>query len=102
MQTTHLKGKQLASFDAALTDCLRLQPGTERSVGRTGLRIGIRNECGELYRVIGTLNAVEFLMAVDRLETLGFVSEPDRPARQMHCHTVMRPARLPEDDGGPP
>jgi predicted lysophospholipase L1 biosynthesis ABC-type transport system permease subunit len=94
MQTTHLKGKQLAWFDAALSERLMLKPANERSVGRTTLRIGIRNECGELYRVIGTSKPAEFMMTVDRLEALGFVREPDSTMDSAQFHAVMRPSQL--------
>jgi hypothetical protein len=91
MQTVHLKGKQLASFDADLALRFELQLGTERSVDKEKLRIGIRNECGELYRLIGTSNVSEFLMTIDRLQALGFVDEGQRAGKTSRCHAILRP-----------
>jgi hypothetical protein len=91
MQTVHLKGKQLASFDADLAAHFGLQPGTERSIDKEKLRIGIRNECGELYRLIGTSNMSEFLMTVDRLQALGFVDENGDAGKTSRCQAILRP-----------
>jgi len=91
MQTIHLKGRQLALFDAELSEHFGLTPGTEDSIAKDKLRIGIRNECGELYRLIGTSNTSEFLMIVERLQELGFADEiagERKPVR--HCHAILR------------
>jgi hypothetical protein len=91
MQTVHLKGKQLASFDAELSTQFGLRPSSERSVEKQKLRIGIRNECGELYRVIGTSDISEFLMTIDRLQALGFIDESDCQSKSARCHAILRP-----------
>lgn len=92
MQTVHLKGKQLAAFDTELSVLFDLQRGTERSIGRQKLCIGIRNESGELYRLIGTSNMSEFFMTLDRLQALGFVDESGPEGKPTRCHAVLRPA----------
>ena len=75
MKTTLLDGMQPAKIDKQIMANLLLNLGTPDEVRQEKMLIGIRNEDGEIYRLIGASKANSFMNAVEELDDLGLVDE---------------------------
>jgi hypothetical protein len=75
LKTTLLEGKLPAKFDQNIIGNLLLNPDTEEQVLLEKLIIGIRNEAGEIYRLIGATRPNSFTNAIEELVDLGLVDE---------------------------
>jgi MarR family 2-MHQ and catechol resistance regulon transcriptional repressor len=75
LKTTLLEGKLPAKFDQNIIGNLLLNPDTEEQVLQEKLIIGIRNEAGEIYRLIGATRPNSFTNAIEELVDLGLVDE---------------------------
>ena len=75
MKTTLLDGKQPAKFDKNIIGNLLLSQGTPDEVRQEKMLIGVRNEDGEIYRLIGATKANSFMNAVEELIDLGLENE---------------------------
>lgn len=81
MVTTLFAGTIAADFDSEITVKFSLCPGTIRDVRDERMQIGIRNEKGEIYRVIGITGLGEFLEMVGHLNAIGLVDELNSATR---------------------
>lgn len=77
MKTTLLEGKKPAKFDKHIIGNLLLNIDTPVEVRKEKLIIGVRNEDGEIYRLIGATKPNSFMNAVEELVDLGLVDELD-------------------------
>jgi hypothetical protein len=75
VNTTLIEGKQLAEFDSAVLNAINLMPPTARTVSAERLLVGIRNEHGDVYRVIKVSGLNNFLDLIGKLRELGFMDE---------------------------
>jgi hypothetical protein len=75
LKTTLLDGIKPAKFDKQITGNLLLESTSAELVRMEKLLIGIRNEDGEIYRLIGATKHNSFTNAVEELEDLELVDE---------------------------
>ena len=75
MKTALLEGKKPAHFDKHIIGNLLLNVATPDEVRREDMLIGVRNEDGEIYRLIGATKLNSFMNAVEELFDLGLVDE---------------------------
>ena len=75
MKTTLLEGKQPAHFDKHIIGNILLDVATEEEVRQHKMLIGVRNEEGDIYRLIGAAKLNNFMNAVEELIDLGLVDE---------------------------
>ncbi|KQZ40996.1 hypothetical protein [Duganella sp. Root1480D1] len=75
LKTTLLDGIKPAKFDKQITGNLLLESTSADLVRKEKLLIGIRNEDGEIYRLIGATKHNSFTNAVEELEDLELVDE---------------------------
>jgi len=75
LKTTLLDGIKPAAFDKQITTNLLLENTTADVVRMEKLLIGVRNEDGDIYRLIGATKHNSFTNAVEELEDLELVDE---------------------------
>jgi hypothetical protein len=75
LKTTLLEDIKPAKFDKQITTNLLLENATLDAVRKEKLLIGIRNEDGAIYRLIGATKHNSFTNAVEELEDLELVDE---------------------------
>ena len=75
MKTTLLDGKKPAHFDKHIIGNLLLNVATPDEVRQEKMLIGVRNEDGDIYRLIGATKVNSFMNAVEELFDLGLVDE---------------------------
>lgn len=75
VKTTLIDGKQAATFDTTLFIAIDLIPAEPHIVWTESLLIGIRNEFGEIYRVIGVTGMSSFVDLAAKLHALGYRDE---------------------------
>lgn len=82
MKTSLLDGKKPAKFDKHIIGNLLLDVAPADEVRAEALIVGVRNEDGEIYRLIGAsthrsfMNAVEELFDLDLVDELEDVDDP--------------------------
>jgi hypothetical protein len=75
LKTTLLEGKKPAKFDKHIIGNLLLDVAPVDEVRKEKMLIGVRNEAGEIYRLIGATKVNSFMNAVEELFDLGLVDE---------------------------
>ncbi|HEX8405692.1 MAG TPA: hypothetical protein VF670_13815 [Duganella sp.] len=75
MKTTLLEGKKPAHFDKHIIGNLLLDVATPDEVRQEKLLVGVRNEDGEIYRLIGATKHNSFMNAIEELFDLGLTDE---------------------------
>jgi hypothetical protein len=75
LKTTLLDGKKPAKFDKHIIGNLLLNQATPDEVRQEKLLIGVRNEAGDIYRLIGATKPNSFMNAVEELGELGLIDE---------------------------
>ena len=75
LKTTLLDGIKPAKFDKQITGNLLLESTSAELVRMEKLLIGIRNEDGEIYRLIGATKHNSFMNAVEELDDMGLEDE---------------------------
>jgi hypothetical protein len=75
VNTTLIEGKQPAEFDAIVLNTINLIPPTPQTVSAERLLVGIRNEHGDVYRIIRVSGLNNFLELIGKLRDLGFIDE---------------------------
>ena len=75
MKTALLEGKKPAHFDKHIIGNLLLDVAPADEVRQEKMLIGVRNEAGEIYRLIGATKLNSFMNAVEELFDLGLVDE---------------------------
>ncbi|WEF35972.1 hypothetical protein [Pseudoduganella chitinolytica] len=91
MKTTLIDGVTPAKFDKQITGNLLLETTTTDEVRKEKLLIGVRNEDGEIYRLIGATKHNSFTNAVEELEDLELIDElSDVEGTQEGCDAIFR------------
>ena len=75
LKTTLIDGVTPAKFDKDIAGNLLLETTTSDEVRKEKLLIGVRNEDGDIYRLIGATKHNSFTNAVEELEDLELVDE---------------------------
>lgn len=75
MKTALLEGKKPAHFDKHIIGNLLLDVASPDEVREEQMLIGVRNEAGDIYRLIGATKLNSFMNAVEELFDLGLVDE---------------------------
>jgi hypothetical protein len=75
VKTALIEGKQPAEFDATLLNTADLISDTPERVWSESLLIGIRNEYGDTYRVIGVTGLANLVHLLEKLHGLGCMRE---------------------------
>jgi hypothetical protein len=90
LKTTLLEGKKPAHFDKHIIGNLLLDVAPEAEVRQETLLIGVRNEAGEIYRLIGATKHNSFMNAVEELFDLGLVDElEDTEETRENCDAIF-------------
>ncbi|MES2349891.1 MAG: hypothetical protein V4641_20195 [Pseudomonadota bacterium] len=90
MKTTLLEGKKPAKFDKHIIGNLLLNQSTPDEVRQEKLIIGVRNEDGEIYRLIGATKHNSFMNAIEELFDLGLTDElQDTDSTQDGCDAIF-------------
>ena len=90
MKTTLLEGKKPAKFDKHIIGNLLLNVATPDEVRQEKMQIGVRNEAGEIYRLIGATKVNSFMNAVEELFDLGLVDElQDTEGTKEGCDAIF-------------
>ncbi|AKU23575.1 MULTISPECIES: hypothetical protein [unclassified Massilia] len=93
LKTTLLAGIAPAKFDKHIVSNLLLENGTEDAVRQEKLLIGVRNEDGAIYRLIGATKHNSFMNAVEELFDLGLSDElEDVEGTQEGCDAIFSEA----------
>lgn len=93
MKTTLLEGAKPAKFDKHIIGNILLDVSTPDLVRQEKLIIGIRNEDGEIYRLIGATKHNSFMNAVEELFDLGLSDElQDTETPQDGCDAIFSEA----------
>lgn len=75
MKTCLLDGKKPAKFDKHIIGNLLLNVASEEETRKEKMLIGVRNEDGEIFRLIGATKVNSFMNAVEELDDLGLKDE---------------------------
>lgn len=75
MKTSLIAGKDIPKFDKNIVGNILLNTAPEASVREELLIIGIRNDAGEIYRIIGATKSNSYMNAVEELFDLGLINE---------------------------
>ena len=75
MNTTVIEGSPVAEYDSIVLDAMNLIQPTPQHVSAKRLLVGIKNEQGNVYRVIKISGLGEFLALIGKLRDLGFTDE---------------------------
>ncbi|MBP0633684.1 hypothetical protein [Cupriavidus sp. AcVe19-1a] len=75
LKTFLLHGIDRPAFDPAIVKALELQRVDLRTVHRQWMQIGIRNDAGQVYRLIGVPGGSAWHGALNTMLGLGFVDE---------------------------
>ncbi len=90
MKTALLDGKTPAKIDKQIIGNLLLDVASTTEVRQEKMLIGVRNEAGEIYRLIGATKVNSYMNAVEELEDLGLVDElKDTEAPQEDCDAIF-------------
>ncbi|MFP5392990.1 MAG: hypothetical protein ACLGI6_15825 [Gammaproteobacteria bacterium] len=90
MKTSLLDGKKPPKFDKQIIGNLLLDQATPDEVRAEKMLIGVRNDEGEIYRLIGATKINSFMNAVEELDDLGLVNElQDTEGRQEGCDAIF-------------
>ncbi|HEU4775786.1 MAG TPA: hypothetical protein VFS95_03110 [Telluria sp.] len=90
MKTSLLDGKSPAKFDKHIIGNLLLTVASPDEVRKEKMLIGVRNEDGEIYRLIGATKINSFMNAVEELDDLGLVNElQDTEGTQEGCDAIF-------------
>lgn len=75
MKTVLLEGKTPANYDKTIIANILLEQASEAEVRKEKMIIGLRNEDGEIYRLIGATKPNSFMNAVEELDDMGLEDE---------------------------
>ena len=75
MKTSLIDGKKPAHFDKHIIGNILLDVVPEAEVREEAMLIGVRNEDGDIYRLIGATKLNSFMNAVEELFDLGLTDE---------------------------
>jgi hypothetical protein len=90
LKTALLDGITPAKIDKQIIGNLLLDVATATEVRQEKMLIGVRNEAGDIYRLIGATKVNSFMNAVEELEDLGMADElKDVEGPQDGCDAIF-------------
>ena len=90
MKTALIAGQKVAGFDKYITGNLLLDDAPLDDVKAEAMVIGIRNEDGAIYRLIGAGKMKNFMNAVEELSDLGLLDElQDSKTNKDGCDSIF-------------
>ena len=90
LKTSLIDGVTPAEFDTQIITNLLLETTTQDDVRQEKLLIGVRNEDGEIYRLIGATKHNSFNNAVEELVDLDLVDElEDTEGTREGCDAIF-------------
>ncbi|MGG7606931.1 hypothetical protein [Massilia sp. BKSP1R2A-1] len=90
MKTSLIEGKKPAHFDKHIIGNLLLDVAPLDEVKEEPMLIGVRNEAGEIYRLIGATKLNSFMNAVEELADLGLEDELENTEEQKEgCDAIF-------------
>ncbi|MEN3278850.1 MAG: hypothetical protein V7631_4640 [Massilia sp.] len=90
MKTALLDGIKPAKIDKQIMANLLLDIAPVDEVRQEKMLVGVRNEAGQIYRLIGAAKANSYTNAVEELEDLGLVDElKDTDSPQEGCDAIF-------------
>lgn len=90
MKTSLIEGKKPAHFDKHIIGNILLDVAPLDEVKQEAMLIGVRNEAGEIYRLIGATKLNSFMNASEELLDLGLVDElEDREEQKEGCDAIF-------------
>jgi hypothetical protein len=93
LKTTLIDGATPAQFDKHITGNLLLEAVSADEVRAEKMMIGVRNESGDIYRLIGATKMNSYVNAVEELEDLELVDElADVEETREGCDAIFREA----------
>lgn len=90
MKTSLIEGKKPAHFDKHIIGNILLDVASLDEVKEEAMLIGVRNEAGEIYRLIGASKLNSFMNASEELLDLGLIDElEDREEQKEGCDAIF-------------
>lgn len=90
MKTTLIDGLKPAHFDKHIIGNILLDVAPLDEVRQEPMLIGVRNEAGEIYRLIGATKLNSFMNASEELADLGLVDElEDTEDQKEGCDAIF-------------
>ncbi|SFD51763.1 hypothetical protein [Massilia yuzhufengensis] len=90
MKTSLIDGKKPAHFDTHIIGNILLDVAPLAEVKEEAMLIGVRNEAGEIYRLIGATKLNSFMNAVEELLDLGLEDElQDTEEQKEGCDAIF-------------
>ena len=90
VKTALLEGKKPAHFDKHIVGNLLLDVAPADEVRDEPMLIGVRNEAGEIFRLIGASTLNSFMNAVEELFDLGLIDElQDLEEQKEGCDAIF-------------
>ena len=90
MKTSLIEGKKPAHFDKHIIGNILLDVAPLDEVRQEAMLIGVRNEAGEIYRLIGATKLNSFMNATEELLDLGLVDElQDTEEQKEGCDAIF-------------
>lgn len=90
MKTSLIEGKKPAHFDKHIIGNILLDVAPLDEVRQEAMLIGVRNEAGEIYRIIGATKLNSFMNATEELLDLGLVDElQDTEEQKEGCDAIF-------------
>ncbi|CAN7170451.1 hypothetical protein [Massilia sp. LjRoot122] len=90
MKTSLIEGKKPAHFDKHIIGNILLDVAPLDEVKQEAMLIGVRNEAGEIYRLIGATKLNSFMNASEELLDLGLVDElQDLEEQKEGCDAIF-------------
>ncbi|HEY5799337.1 MAG TPA: hypothetical protein VIT92_03915 [Burkholderiaceae bacterium] len=90
MKTALIPGQKVADFDKYIIGNLLLDAAPLADVKAEAMVIGIRNEAGDIYRLIGAGKMKSFMNAVEELADLGLTDElQDSKTNKDGCDSIF-------------
>ena len=90
MKTSLIDGKKPAHFDKHIIGNILLDVAALDEVREEPMLIGVRNESGEIYRLIGATKLNSYMNAVEELLDLGLVDELENLEEQKEgCDAIF-------------
>jgi hypothetical protein len=91
VKTARIEGKKAADFDKLIMGNLLLTVAEPAEVKKQKMVIGIRNEAGDIYRLIGASNLNSYMNAVEELFDLELVDElAEQEGTTLGCDAIFR------------
>ncbi|RJG08446.1 hypothetical protein [Massilia cavernae] len=93
LKTTLLEGAKPAKFDKQITGNLLLENASPAEVRAEKMVIGVRNETGDIYRLIGATKANSYMNATEELADMELIDElQDVEETREGCDAIFREA----------